>query len=132
MSNATKIAASILVVILVIVVVFVGITYPKNILSFSVSFTVGAQAERKEFTVPILDSQVEVQVAVTSGTALWTARIQSDDNTLWSHSAAQGGQTTYTSAWTSLARGNYNFTFVTVGIGTLNADITVSSKGGFW
>lgn len=131
-SSATRIAVAIIIVILVIVGVLAALTYPRAVLSFSVSFTAGAQVETKGFSVPILDGQVQVQVSVTSGTALWSARIQSDGNNLWSHAAAQGEQTSYSSGWMSLAMGNYNFTFATIGLGTLNADITVSSKGGFW
>lgn len=131
-SRASKIAVLVLILIIAVVGAFAAITYPRIILSFPVSLTIGAQVEHREFALPILHSLVQVQVTVTSGAALWTARIQSDDNVLWSHTAPQGGQTTYSSGWTSLASGNYNFTFLTVGLGTLEADITLSSKGGFW
>jgi len=131
-SRGLKIAVVIIVVIIVAVGVFAALTYPKTVLSFPVSFTVGAQTVLREFNVPMLDSWVQVQVIVSSGTALWTAKILSDDSEFWSHSAAQGGQTTYNSGWMQLASGNYNFTFATVGLGSLDAEITVSSKGGFW
>ncbi len=131
-SNATRIAVAVIMVILIIVGIFAAITYPRSVLGFSVSFTAGAQVETHGFSVPILDGQVQLQVSVISGTVLWSARIQSYGNTLWSHTTTQGGQTTYTSEWVPLAMGNYNFTFATIGLGTLNADVTVSSKGGFW
>ena len=118
--------------IIVTVGVFAALTYPRNVLGFPVSFMVGAQTERKEFNVPVLHSLVQVQVVVSSGTALWAAKILSQDSELWSHRTAQGGQTTYNSGWMQIASGNYNFTFATVGFGTLDAEITVSSKGGFW
>jgi len=130
-SRGLKIAVLIVILIIAGVSVFAALTYPRTVLSFPLSFTVGAQTERREFNVPMLHSWVQVQVSVSSGTALWTARILSDDSELWSHSAAQGGQTTYNSGWMQLATGNYNFTFATIGFGTLDAEITVSSKGGF-
>jgi hypothetical protein len=131
-SRGLKIAILVVIVIIAAVGVFAAWTYSRTVLSFPVSFTIGAQTERREFNMPVLHSSVQVQVVVSSGTALWTARILSNDSELWSHVAAQGGQTTYNSGWMQITSGNYNFTFVTVGIGTLNAEITVSSKGGFW
>jgi len=131
-SRGLKIAVLIIVLIIAAVGAFAVLTYPKTVLSFPVVFTIGAQTENKEFNVPMLHGRVQVQVLVSSGTALWAAKILSDDSDLWSHSAAQGGQTTYNSGWMQLASGNYNFTFATVGFGSLDAEITVSSKGGFW
>lgn len=131
-STGLKIAALIVILILAAVGVFAVWTYPRTVLSFPLSFQIGAQTKSMEFNVPALHSWVQVQVVVSSGTALWIARILSQDTELWSHNAAQGGQTTYNSGWMQLASGNYNFTFVTVGFGTLSAEITVSSKGGFW
>jgi hypothetical protein len=107
-------------------------TYPRTALSFPVSFTVGLQTERKEFNVPALHSLVQVQLTVSSGTALWEAKILNQDTELWAHRATQGEQTTYSSGWMQIASGNYNLTFATIGFGALNAEITVSSKGGFW
>lgn len=131
-SRRMKIAVLILILIIAAVGVFAALTYPRTLLSFPVSFTIGAQTERLEFNVPMLHSWVQVQVIVNTGTALWSARILSQNSELWSHGAAQGGQTTYNSGWIQLANGNYNFTFATVGLGTLDANIVVSSKGGFW
>ena len=132
-STSLKIAAAIIVLIIVAVGVFAAWTYPRTVLGFPVSFTVGAQSVRKGFSIPMLDSWVQVQVSVSSGAALWGARILGGNDTeIWSHGAVQGGQTTYNSGWMQLPSGNYNFTFGTFGIGTLNAEITVSSEGGFW
>jgi hypothetical protein len=131
-SRGLKIAVSIVILIIVAVGIFAALTYPITALSFPVSFTVGAQTGREEFNVPVLHGLVQVQVVVSSGTALWAARILSDDSELWSHNAAQSGQTPYSSGWMQIASGNYNFTFATVGFGALDAEITVSSKGGFW
>jgi len=133
-SRGLKIAVvTIIIVIIVVVGVFAVWTYPRTVLSFSVSFTAGIQTENKAFGAPMLDNWVQVQVVVNSGTALWRAAIlNSSSNELWNHAAAQGGQTTYNSGWMQPASGNYNFTFATIGIGSLDADITVSCKGGFW
>lgn len=131
-SRGLKIAVLIVILIIAAVGVFAAWTYPRTVLGFPVSFTIGFQTERSEFNVPVLHSLVQVQVVVSSGTASWEARILSDDSELWSHRAAQGEQTTYNSGWMQIASGKYNFTFATVGIGTLDAETTVSSKGGFW
>ena len=131
-STGLKIAVLIVILTIATVGVFAAWTYPRTVLSFPASFTLGVQTERKEFNVPVLHSLVQVQVTVSSGTALWEVKILSDDSELWSHRAAQGEQTTYNSGWMQIASGNYNFTFAMVGIGSLDAEITVSSKGGFW
>jgi hypothetical protein len=131
-SRGLKIAVWIVILIIAAVGVFAVWTYPRTVLSFPVSFTIGLQTERKEFNVPALHSLVQIQVVVSSGTALWEAKILREDTELWGHRAAQGEQTTYSSGWMQMASGNYNFTFATVGFGTLDAEIAVSSKGGFW
>jgi hypothetical protein len=132
MSKTLVASVLILVIIVAVVGAYAALTYPRKVLSFSVSFSVGADVERKEFDVPILDQRVQVKVVINSGTSLWTARILSQENVLWSHGALQGGQTTYESEWIELQNGHYNFTFATAGLGSLNADIEVTSKGGFW
>jgi len=40
-----------------------------------------------------------VEIKVQSGTAIWSAKITSGDEEIWSHTTPQGGQTTYTSGW---------------------------------
>ncbi len=132
---ARKALTALVAVILVIVIIFAvygGLTYPRTIISFSVSFTVGADSKTTGFDQQILDDKVQVQATVQSGAALWRARILSGDNIIWEHSAAQGEQQSYNSGWLQLPSGSYNFTFATVGIGSLNAQVNVLSKGGFW
>jgi hypothetical protein len=132
-SKTRKTGALILIIIVAAIGIYAALTYPRAIVSFSVSFTVGAQTERKDFEVPFLHSQVQVEVSVTSGSALWTARILgNDDDEIWRHGTLQGDQTTYKSEWIPLSTGHYNFTFATIGIGSLEADVSVTSKGGFW
>jgi hypothetical protein len=131
-SRGLKIAVLVIVAIIVAVGIFAVWTYPRTVLSLPVSFTIGLETERREFSVPALHSMVQVQVVVSSGTALWEAKILSEDTELWSRRGTQGEQTTYSSGWMQIASGNYNFTFATIGFGTLDAEITVSSKGGFW
>lgn len=138
MGGARKGISKTLVVVLVAVVaatsigVYWVIAHPRIIVSFPVSFTFGADVERREFSVPILHDSVQVEVIVNSGNMLWTAKIISLGDVLWSHGAHQPGQTTYRSEWIRLSSGNYNFTFATAGIGSLDAEIKVMSKGGFW
>lgn len=112
--------------------VYAGVTYPKTVLSVPISFTAGVDVVTREFSVQFLDDKVQVQVAVESGASLWHAQILNQSQIIWEHSAGQGGQTSYKSDWIELPSGPYNFTFRTVGVGSLNAQITVTSKGGFW
>jgi hypothetical protein len=122
----------VVMIIVVLFVAYLAVTYPRVIVDFSVSFTVGADVRRVEFEVPYLHGYVKVEVYVRSGNVLWTAKILSDDNALWSHTATQSGQTTYNSEWIKIPSGRYNFTFTTAGIGSLEAEIKLISKGGFW
>ena len=117
---------------MVTVGVFAVWTYPRTVPSLPVTFTAGLETKRMEFSVPALHSLVQVQVTVSSGTALWEAKILGEDDELWSHRATQGEQTAYSSGWIQIASGNYSFTFATIGFGALEAEITVLSKGGFW
>lgn len=132
MTKALKPVVLIVIAVVAVFAVYAAVTFPTTVLNFPVSFTVGADVERREFDVPILHGWVQVEVVVNSGTLLWTAKILNQDNVLWGHSAHQGGQTTYQSGWIELSSGYYNFTFVTAGLGSLEAEIKVSSKGGFW
>ncbi len=132
MSKALK--ATVLIVIIVVVAfgVYAAATFPRTAVSFPVSFTVGAEKKEEEFDVPWLHGLAQVEVKVQSGTALWSAKITSGDEAIWSHSATQGGQTTYASEWIEIPAGRCNFTFGTVGIGSLEGEIKVTTKGGFW
>ena len=133
MNSALKIAAVILIVVVVIAGGYIALTLPKTTVDFDVAFTVGADSKLQEFEVPLLHDKVQVEVAINSGSALWNAKIVDlTGKEIWSHSTAQGDQTTYRSEWLSLPSGQYNFTFGTLGLGELQANIKVSSKGGFW
>ena len=132
--TSKSLRAVVLIVVLLVVAlcVYAALTYPKTVVSFPVSFTWGADVEHREFDVPLLHGLVQVEVVISSGTALWTAKIILEDETIWSHAAHQGGQTTYKSGWIELSTGHYNFTFATAGLSSLEAEIKVISKGGFW
>ena len=131
-SMTTKALLLVTIIVGSFFVVYMVITYPRVIVSFPVSFTIGADIKRVEFEVPFLHSWIKVEVFVSSGTALWTAKILSNDTALWSHTASQSGQTTYSSEWIKISSGYYNFTITTVGIGSLEAEVRITSKGGFW
>jgi hypothetical protein len=131
MKPILKIIIAIAAISIAMVGIFAAITFPRKILTFPVSFTIGADSKREQMEVPILNDQVMVQVIINSGSALWNARILDGEETVWSHSAAQGEQTTYNSGWILIPSGTYNFTFATAGAGSLSAEITVSSKGEF-
>jgi hypothetical protein len=129
-----KFLALAIIVILVVAVfaVCAGLTYPRAALSLPVAFTAGVDFTNQEFDVSFLNDKVQVEVAVESGASLWHAEILSQSEVVWNHTAAQGEQTSYQSGWIQLPSGSYNFKFGTIGIGSLNAQVTVTSKGGFW
>ncbi len=120
------------VIIVAAFAVYAGVTYPRTSVNIPVSLTIGVDSKTSAFDQPFLDDRVQVQVAVQNGAALWRAQILSDDRVIWEHSAAQGEQQSYNSGWIQLSSGSYNFTFGTIGIGSLEATATVTSKGGFW
>jgi len=133
MASKTLMAAGTIVIVIVAVfAVYAGVTYPRTTVSIPISFTIGADATTASFDQPYLDDKVQVQVAIENGAALWRAQILSGDQVIWEHAAAQGEQQSYNSGWIQLSSGSYNFTFGTVGIGSLDATVTVTSKGGFW
>jgi len=132
MSKTLKTVVLIAVLAVVILGVYAALTYPKTVISFPVNFTIGANVEHREFDMPLLHEWVQVEVIINSGTALWTATITLQDQTIWNHAAHQGDQTIYKSGWIKLSSGHYNFTFATAGLGSLEAEIKVTTKGGFW
>jgi uncharacterized membrane protein len=131
-SKAVIAVAAILIIVVAAFAIYAGETYPRTTVNTQVSFTVGADTKTTLFNQPIIDDKVQVQVTVQNGAALWRAQIRNGDQVIWEHAAAQGEQQSYSSGWIQLSSGNYNFTFGTIGIGSLNAAATVTSKGGFW
>jgi len=124
--------AAIAIIVVIVFSVYAGATYPKDIITIPVSFRIGADNSSNEFTQSSLNNKVQVTVSVTNGAALWRARILNGDQVIWEHSASQGEQTSYSSGWMDLPSGQYNFTFGIIGAGSLDATVTLSSKGGFW
>ncbi len=131
-SRVKMVLALTIMLIAVLAVAYFLVTYPRVLVDFIVAFTIGADVKRVEFEVPFLHDYVRVEVYVQSGNALWNAKILSGDKVLWNHVASQGGQTTYSSEWIKLSSGRYNFTFATAGLGSLEAKVKLTSKGGFW
>ena len=127
---------TVVIAVVIILILILGgysiLTFPRTVLSLPVSFTLGAESQTNGFDVPFLQDKVQVEVVVSSGTSLWSARIVNQGNVLWSHAAVQGEQTKYDSEWIPLANAPYNLTFSTLGGGSLSAQVTVTSKGGFW
>jgi hypothetical protein len=121
------------VAIILISGLYSALTFPRNLAELEVSFSIGAEEEQKEFELPILHDKTQVEVVISSGSALWGASIADVNGTkIWEHAKAQGDQTVYTSDWITLPSGSYNFTFGTIGLGGLQANVKVTSKGGFW
>ena len=131
-SKAFMAAVTIVIVIVAVFAVYAGITYPRKAVSIPISFTIGADATTAAFDQPYLNDKVQVQVTLENGAALWQAQIFRGDQIIWEHATAQGEQQSYNSGWIQLSSGSYNFTFGTIGIGSLDATVTVTSKGGFW
>ncbi len=131
-SKVLMAAVSVIIIAVACVGIYSIFTFPQSIVSLPVSFAIGADVKRQEFSVPVLHEWVQVEVVVASGNLLWTAEILNNGTVLWTHRTIQTGQTLYRSEWVKLASGNYNFTFATAGIGSLEAQISVTSKGGFW
>ncbi len=131
-STLLKIVAVVVAVVITVAAVYVTFTFPRTVVEFSVSFTIGLDREQREFDVPWLHDKVQVEVTVTNGSSLWRASITNATGyEIWYHSAVQGEQTTYTSEWITLPSTSYNFTYV-IAAAPLDATIRVISKGGIW
>jgi hypothetical protein len=131
-SKTVLAVAAIIIVLAAAFTLYTGATYPRTVVNVPVSFTIGADVTTGGFDQPILNDQIQVQVALQSGAALWEARILRGDQLIWEHSAAQGEQQSYSSGWINLPSGSYNFSFGTIGIGSIDATFSVTTKGGFW
>ena len=132
MAKLTSVVVVVVIIIAFAFAVYAGMTYPRETANISVSFRIGVDSKTVTFEQPFLDDKAQVKVSVQNGAALWRAQILSGDQVVWEHSAAQGEQQSYSSGGIQLRSGNYNFTFGTLGIGSLDATATVTSKGGFW
>ena len=132
---SSKSIQAIVVIVIIIVaafLVYAGETYPRTTAKTAVSFIAGVESKTTPFGQPFLDNRVQVQITVQTGAALWQAQILTGGIVIWEHSASQGEQQTYNSGWIQLPSGNYNFTFGTIGVGSLDATAAITSKGGFW
>jgi len=131
--TAKKIVLFAFAAIILVAGLYSTLTFPRNLAELEVSFSIGAEEEQKEFELPILHDKTQVEVVISSGSALWSASITDANGTkIWEHAKAQGDQTVYASDWITLPSGSYNFTFGTIGLGGLQANVKVTSKGGFW
>lgn len=133
-SRTIKIAAVILVTVIVITAAYATITFPRTSVNFPVAFSVGPDQTKTEFEVPALNDKIQVEVTLPGNSTSWGASIEDAEGVeLWAYSGpAQGNQTTYHSAWTTIPSGRYNFTFLSIGRESLNAEISITCKGGFW
>ena len=135
-SAPLKIVAIIVVAVALVAAAYAALTFPRTIVEFPVSFTLGLDREQREFEIPWLHEKAQVEIAISNGTSIWRASISNaQGDEVWHHSAVQGEQTTYHSEWITLSSGQYNFTFSIVGgllESSLDANIKVTSKGGIW
>lgn len=127
MSKALKAIVLIVIIVVAVFGVYAAVTFPRTAVSFPASFTAGFTTKREEFDVPWLHGLAQVEVKVQSGTAVWYAKITSGDETIWSHH----GSGDYVNHWIEISPGHYNLTFW-IGGGSLEAEIRVTTKGGFW
>ena len=132
MSKTLRIILLFLITVAASFSVYAAATYPRTVVSFQVSFTIGADLRRETFEVPAMNDKGQVVIRIESGTSLWYAEITYGNEKVWRHSSTQKGQTTYKSEWIRLPSGTYNFTFGTVGFGSLQGEVEVIVKGGFW
>ncbi len=132
LSRLTKSLVAIALLLVVAFALYASVTYPRAVVTIAISFTIGAESKTTPLRQQFLNDKVQVEVSVENGAALWKAQILSGDQVVWTHSAAQGEQQNYNSGWIQLSSGSYNFTFGTIAFGSLNAQVTVASKGGFW
>ena len=132
-SRTLKIVAVIMTAVIAVTIAYVAITFPHTIVNFPVAFSTGLDLTQQEFEVPALHDKAQAKVTITSGSPLWRAAIiNTNGEELWNYSTtAQENQTTYYSTWIPLPSQRYNFTFSTIN-GSLNAEISITSKGGFW
>jgi hypothetical protein len=70
-----KINVALVAVLLAIVSILGALTFPREVLTFSISFTIGADVKRELVEVPFMNDRVMVEVMINSGSALWNARI---------------------------------------------------------
>ena len=119
-STLLKILAIGVVAVVLVAAVYAALTFPRTIVEFPVSFTLGLDRKQQEFEVPWLHDKAQVEVAITNGTSIWRASISNAQGEVWHNSEIQGGQTTYHSEWITLPSGQYNFTF-SIGAGSLDA-----------
>jgi SH3-like domain-containing protein len=132
-STALRIVAITAIAVVSSAAAFAALSFPRVITEFPVSFTIGFEREQRAFEVPWLHDKSQVEVAINNGSSLWRASItNADGEEIWAHSAVQGEQTSYHSEWILLPSSRYNFTFSTIGIGSLEANIKIVSKGGIW
>jgi SH3-like domain-containing protein len=129
-STLIKILVIVAVAVLLVAAVYAALTFPRAVVDFQVS---SIDREQREFEVPLLHDKAQVAVGVADGSSLWRASItNANGEEVWSHSALQGEQTTYTSEWIVLPNAAYNITFSSIGAFSLEANIRVTSKGGIW
>jgi len=74
-SRSTKIVAVVLIVVVVVAVSYTALTFPRDVVSFPVAFSIGLDRVQKVFDVPILNDKAQVTVAILSGSSLWSATI---------------------------------------------------------
>ena len=127
-SLTSKLATMIIIIGLVAVAAYAVVTYPRTVVSLTVSLTAGVDSKNVEFDVPSLHEKAQVVIDVQSGlVAVWSATVSSGNTILWN----KQGSGNYLSDWFTLPAGHYGFTFITLG-GSLDAQVNIKTIGGIW
>ncbi|MEM2906982.1 MAG: hypothetical protein QW739_02765, partial [Candidatus Odinarchaeota archaeon] len=81
-------------------------------------------------SLQILQTQLQLNIAITSRSALWTLRLyNSTGDIVWSYSALSTGALTVNSPWITITG---NFTIQIAALGALTGQVIVSGRGFPW
>ena len=124
-----KAAIAVLIIIVAAVGGWLAITYPRETTRISVNIE-AAGSETHTGNLQILQTQIQLNIVVTSSSALWTLRLyNSTGDIVWSYSALSTGALTVNSPWIIITE---NFTIQIAALGSLAGEIAVLGRGFPW
>ncbi|MEM2109438.1 MAG: hypothetical protein QW327_03015 [Candidatus Odinarchaeota archaeon] len=124
-----KAAIAIIVIVIAAVGGWLAISYPREISRISVNIE-AAGIETHDGSLQILQTQLQLNIAITSSSALWTLRLyNSTGDIVWSYSALSTGALTVNSPWITITG---NFTIQIAALGALTGQVIVSGRGFPW
>lgn len=124
-----KAAIAVLIIIIAAVGGWLAISYPREITRLNVNIET-AGSENHNGNLQILQTQAQLNIIVTSSSALWTLRLyNSTGDIVWSYSALSTGTLTVNSPWITITE---NFTVQIGALGALTGEIIVLGRGFPW